>query len=34
MKLVEEAVVNAVYHRSYEEREPVEVRISPQEMVV
>jgi ATP-dependent DNA helicase RecG len=31
---VEEAVVNAVYHRSYEEREPVEVRISPQEMVV
>lgn len=31
---IEEAVVNAVYHRSYEEREPVEVRISPQEMVV
>jgi ATP-dependent DNA helicase RecG len=24
---VEEAVVNAIYHRSYEEREPVEVRI-------
>src|SRR5690606_9407227 len=24
---VEEAVVNAVYHRSYEQREPVEVRI-------
>ena len=25
---IEEAVVNAVYHRSYEEREPIEVRIS------
>jgi len=31
---IEEAVVNAVYHRSYEEREPVEVRISPDELVV
>lgn len=31
---VEEAVVNAVYHRSYEEREPVEVRISPDELTV
>lgn len=31
---VEEAVVNAVYHRSYEEREPIEVRISPDELVV
>lgn len=31
---VEEAVVNAVYHRSYEEREPVEVRITPQELMV
>lgn len=31
---VEEAVVNAVYHRSYEEREPIEVRISPVELVV
>lgn len=31
---VEEAVVNAIYHRSYEEREPVEVRISPEELVV
>ena len=30
----EEAVVNAVYHRSYEEREPVEVRITPEELVV
>ena len=29
-----EAVVNAVYHRSYEEREPIEVRISPDELVV
>ena len=31
---VEEAVVNAVYHRSYEEREPVEVRITRYDMVV
>ncbi len=31
---IEEAVVNAVYHRSYEEREPVEVRISRSELVV
>lgn len=31
---VEEAVVNAVYHRSYEEREPIEVRITPDELVV
>ena len=31
---VEEAVVNAVYHRSYEEREPIEVRISHDELVV
>lgn len=29
---IEEAVVNAVYHRSYEEREPIEV--SPEELVV
>src|SRR5262249_46660295 len=27
---VEEAVVNAVYHRSYEQREPVEVRVNPE----
>ncbi len=27
---VEEAVVNAVYHRSYEIREPIEVRIDPE----
>jgi ATP-dependent DNA helicase RecG len=26
---VEEALVNAVYHRGYEQREPVEVRINP-----
>jgi ATP-dependent DNA helicase RecG len=26
---VEEALVNAVYHRSYEQREPVEVRVHP-----
>jgi ATP-dependent DNA helicase RecG len=31
---LEEALVNAVYHRSYEEREPIEVRISPDELVV
>ena len=31
---VEEALGNAVYHRSYEQREPVEVRITPEELVV
>ncbi|MDR2614176.1 MAG: putative DNA binding domain-containing protein [Candidatus Accumulibacter sp.] len=31
---IEEAVVNAVYHRSYEEREPIEIRISYEELVV
>ena len=31
---IEEAVVNAVYHRSYEEREPIEVRIDRHELVV
>jgi ATP-dependent DNA helicase RecG len=31
---IEEAVVNAIYHRSYEEREPVEVRIYADELVV
>ena len=31
---VEEALVNAVYHRSYEEREPIEVRISRDELVI
>jgi len=31
---IEEAVINAVYHRSYEIREPVEVRISPYNLVV
>jgi len=30
----EEAVVNAVYHRSYEVREPMEVRVTPEEIVV
>ncbi|MDO4706281.1 MAG: ATP-binding protein [Comamonadaceae bacterium] len=29
-----EALVNAVYHRSYEEREPIEVRISHDELVI
>lgn len=31
---IEEAIVNAVYHRSYEEREPVEVRLTPDELTV
>ena len=31
---IEETLVNAIYHRSYEERDPVEVRITPQEMTV
>jgi len=31
---IEEAVVNAVYHRSYEEREPIEIRITPEELTI
>lgn len=31
---IEEAVVNAIYHRGYDMREPVEVRISRDELVV
>ncbi len=31
---IEEAVVNAIYHRSYEIREPIEVRITREELVV
>ena len=31
---IEESLVNAIYHRSYEEREPVEVRITPEELTV
>ena len=31
---IEEALVNAIYHRSYEEREPVEVRIAAEELMV
>lgn len=31
---IEEAAVNAEYHRSYEEREPIEVRIGRDELVV
>ena len=31
---IEEALVNAIYHRSYEVREPVEVRITPQELTI
>ena len=31
---IEESIVNAVYHRSYEVREPIEVRITPEDLVV
>ena len=31
---IEEALINAVYHRSYEIREPVEVRITREEIVI
>ncbi len=31
---IEEALVNAVYHRSYEEREPIEVRIGREDLVI
>ncbi|MCD4845376.1 MAG: winged helix-turn-helix transcriptional regulator [Methanosarcinales archaeon] len=31
---IEETVVNAVYHRSYDIREPIEVRITPEDLVV
>lgn len=31
---LEEALVNAVYHRSYEEREPIEVQITPDEVTI
>ena len=31
---IEEAIVNAVYHRSYEIREPVEIRITPEDLIV
>ncbi|MCY3818519.1 MAG: transcriptional regulator [Gammaproteobacteria bacterium] len=31
---IEEALGNAIYHRSYEEREPVEVRITREELLV
>lgn len=31
---LEEALVNAVFHRSYEIREPIEVRITPEDIVV
>ncbi len=31
---IEEALVNAVYHRSYEEREPIVVRIYPDKILV
>lgn len=31
---IEEALVNAVYHRSYELREPIEVRIDPHEILI
>ena len=31
---IEDALVNAIYHRAYEEREPVKVRITPQELTI
>ena len=31
---IEEAVVNAIYHRGYEVPEPVEIRISRNELIV
>ena len=31
---LEEALVNAIYHRSYEEREPIEVQITPEEITI
>lgn len=31
---IEEAVVNAEYHRAYEIREPIEIRINGQELMV
>lgn len=31
---IEEALVNAVYHRSYEEREPIEVRVLPDHLTI
>ena len=31
---LEEVLVNAVYHRSYEEREPIEIRVLPDEVLV
>lgn len=31
---LEEAVVNALYHRNYQEREPVEIRIEPHEIAI
>ena len=31
---VEEAAVNAVYHRGYDTREPVEIRVEREEMVI
>jgi ATP-dependent DNA helicase RecG len=31
---LEEALVNAVFHRSYEEREPIEIQITPDEVTI
>lgn len=31
---IEEAVVNALYHRDYQEREPVEITIGPQKISI
>jgi ATP-dependent DNA helicase RecG len=32
--VMKEALVNAMYHRSYELREPVEVRVNPDGIVI
>ncbi|MBZ9685776.1 hypothetical protein G9F72_005375 [Clostridium estertheticum] len=31
---LEEAIVNAVYHRSYEVREPIEIRIDAEKIII
>ena len=34
MTAIEEALVNAMYHRGYDQREPVEVRVNPESMQI
>ena len=31
---VEEALSNAVYHKGYDEREPIEVRVEPDRIII